>query len=150
MTDKTMTDDRLRELIEAYGADTSNFPFEERAAAEARLFEAPEKFLLLLTEARELDDGLRSLPDAFVPGPLRDRLITYAKARPGRRGWRWNGWLLPDWAPVGALASVVIGVLAGLAIGAPTDYLSEDEAAEAYVYAALGYTSLDLLEDAQE
>ena len=150
MTNKVMTDDRLRELIATYGADPLNYPENEREAAEARLFEAPDLFLALLAEARLVDDALREVPDADVSRSLRNTLIDSGPAAPRMRGWSWRGFQFPVWAPAGAFASIALGLLVGLNIGTQSEYLDEDEEAEAYVYAALGYGFLEILEDAEE
>ena len=48
-----MTEDRLIELIEAWGADPAGFPEAERAAARALLAANPARFAAALEEAKQ-------------------------------------------------------------------------------------------------
>jgi hypothetical protein len=53
---------------------------------------------------------------------------------------------LPVWIPAGALASLTVGVFAGMSVAQPIT--TQDEQAEAAVYAALGFDTYTLvLED---
>ena len=58
-----MTEDRLIELIEAWGADPSAFPEAERAAARAMLAAQPARFAAAIAEARALDAALAAFQD---------------------------------------------------------------------------------------
>ena len=65
-----MTEDRLIELIESWGADPSAFPQAERGAARALLAAHPERFATAIAEARALDAALAQMPDVFPPPAL--------------------------------------------------------------------------------
>lgn len=132
-----MTENRLLELIAAYGADVSAFPEAEQPAARAMLKDKPALFADALRDAEALDLMLTDLPAVDTPASLRAALIDSApKARPGPRASRWR---LPVWLPAGAFASLAVGLFAGMSVAQPIS--SQDEQAEALVYAALGYDS---------
>ena len=144
MSGQMITDDRVLALIETYGADPDMFPEAERAAARASLRDHPERFAGALEAACEVDTLLSGLPDIVTPEPLRAALIASApKAAAARRA----GWKLPVWIPAGALASLTVGVFAGLSVAQPVS--TQDEQAEEAVYAALGFDTytLDLEEE---
>lgn len=116
-----MTRDRLRTLIEAYGADRRRWPVEERDAAETLLKDDPAA-RALIAEAAALDALLAH--DLAPPTWTRDaaKLAAYAASQfqPRRRRtngpassgtiWRLNlGW--PNFAGLAAAA------IAGLVIG---------------------------------
>ena len=117
-----MDTERIRELLDAYGADERRWPAEDRAA-HGRI--ATEE-AAWLAEARALDDALASYEvppldlaqrvlDA-LPVPLLDRVLTWLVPHEARHLWR------------PALAAALPMVL-GIAIGiAGPDGMSEYEA----------------------
>ena len=143
MSGQLISDDRILALIETYGADPHMFPEEERAAARARMKAHPEHFSVAIAAAREIDALLGEVPDVVTSESLHDALIASApKAAPARK----SGWKLPVWIPAGALASLTVGVFAGMSVAQPIT--TQDEQAEAAVYAALGFDTYTLvLED---
>lgn len=139
MSGQMITDERVLALIEAYGADPDMFPEAERAAAKSRMAEHPGRFADAVAAARDLDGILAGLPDITTPASLRDALISSApKTKPARA----SRWKLPVWIPAGALASLTVGLFAGMSVAQPIT--TQDEQAEAAVYAALGFDTYTL------
>lgn len=114
-----MTPERVREIIEAYGADPGRWPDRERDAALAML-RRDGSLAALQREARQLD----GLLDDVAPPPLRldaadlaRRVAESAQERPAGRGtgepaiawWQWFGW--PK------LAGLAVAALIGFSIG---------------------------------
>jgi hypothetical protein len=109
-----MTMDRLKSLLDAYGASPARWPAEERAAAEA-MIASSEAARAAFAEASRLD----SLLDSAAPPPPVDRLAwrlrgigpkaepAVASLRP-RRGWMGS---------LARAAAVVLAVAGGVAIG---------------------------------
>lgn len=109
----TMTTERFRELIEAYGADPRRWPEAERAeAAEAARAPAAQA---LLAEARALDGLLAEAPAIQASAALRDRVL--AAAPTPRR--RLMGRLTPlAWlSGFGWAAAAAAGLVFGVALG---------------------------------
>lgn len=139
MSGQMITDERVLALIEAYGADPDMFPEAERAAAKSRMAEHPGRFADAVAAARDLDGILAGMPDITTPASLRDALISSApKPKPARA----SRWKLPVWIPAGALASLTVGLFAGMSVAQPIT--TQDEQAEAAVYAALGFDTYTL------
>ena len=139
MSGQTMTDDRLLALIEAYGADPDLFPERERDAARAHLAANPGRFAAALEAAHRMDELFGGLPDIVTPDPLRSALIASA---PKPAAAKRPAWKLPAWIPAGALASLAVGVFAGFSMAQPVT--TQDESAEALVYASLGFDTYAL------
>jgi len=137
MSGQMITDERVLALIEAYGADPDMFPEAERAAAKSRMAEHPGRFADAVAAARDLDGILAGMPDITTPASLRDALISSAP-KPARA----SRWKLPVWIPAGALASLTVGLFAGMSVAQPIT--TQDEQAEAAVYAALGFDTYTL------
>lgn len=146
---KTMSDDRVLELIEAYGADPDLWPEDERAAARARLDASPDLFADALASAREIDAMICEADMALPSDALMERLLAdIPQAVPAGANWleRVRGLIAPPgqiWPIGAALASLVLGAMIGLNVSAPvTATLDEDEA---IVYAALGLADYDMV-----
>lgn len=144
-----MTDARLLDLIDAYGAEPMCWPEDERRAAEAWLRSNPSRFAAALEAARRLDLAFEAEILPQVPGGLAARILADAPSAPRRK----TGWLsgiapalMPNglrWPAGAALASLMMGLVAGYATApaaAENDFQTE---AENVVYAALGYDSFE-------
>lgn len=109
----TMSTERFRDLIEAYGADPRRWPEAERVEA-AKAARAPEA-QALLAEARALDDLLAQAPAIQAPAALRERVL--AGAPRARR--RLMGRLTPlAWlSGFGWAAAAAAGLVFGVALG---------------------------------
>ena len=150
MSADKITEMRLLELIAAYGGDVHAFPEAERAAARAMLAAQPERFAAAMADASATDDLLAGLPAIETPDALRAALIASAP-RPRRQARRASGWRLPVWIPAGALASLAVGLFAGLSVAEPA--VTQDDQAETLVYASLGlddYTFGDYEDEATQ
>lgn len=116
-----MTEDRVRDLLAAYGADAERWPEAEREPAR-RLVESDPGLASEIAEAAALDTLLDAMP---VPAPspaLRVRL----KAIPDRAPARWADRLAalwpfgPPWRPAaGLVAAALVGVLVGFTTPQP-------------------------------
>lgn len=131
MTTDTMTLDRLRAIVEAYGADPARWPAAERAAGEALLAGSPSA-RTMVAEAARIDAALDSVP-ALSPTPAIRSAILAAAPRPAalsfvarlREGWRELFGELGGWQPAGVLAAaLVLGIVSG-------GLMSEDVSLEA-------------------
>ena len=153
MTKENMTDDRLFVLIEAYGAEPGAWPEDERAAAERLLASDPSRFASALEDARALDLVIEQ--DAMIepPAGLAERLLADAPTAPKQRGGILQSLadiIMPNgvrWPAGAALASLVMGLLAGYttAAAAPADTYQTE--AEEVVYSALGYDAFEAYMD---
>jgi hypothetical protein len=144
-----MTDERLLELIETWGADPAAFPEAERVAATARLHEAPERFADAVAAARALDAALADLPDILPSPALAASLIASA---PKQRAAK-SVFGLPrfsPWAPAGGAAALAAGLFMGLFIAPVANATSETDEVEALLEQALGYDPAALTEEAGE
>lgn len=149
-----MNDDRILELIAAYGADPDAFPEAERADAARRMAEAPAVFANALEEARLLDGLLGQMPDVAVSPALRDALVSSApktKPAPVRNGGGLRRFL-PGWLPAGAVASLAMGLLIGVNVSMPATVAtaSTDDEADAVMYAALGFGDYSLMDESTQ
>ena len=153
MTRQDMTDDRLFELIEAYGAEPGAWPEDERAAAERLLAFDPARFSLALKEARALDLAIEQDVMIEPPAGLSERLLANAPTATKQRGGILQslaGIIMPNgvrWPAGAALASLVMGLFAGYttAAAAPADTYQTE--AEDVVYSALGYDEFEAYMD---
>lgn len=124
---------RVRELIEAYGADAARWPEAERDAARALARATPE-LANALAEAERLDDVLRRSPAPWPSAELRDRVIAAAAAsgltpKRVRTGFRRLAWILgAGWA-----TAAVAGSIAGVGL---TSHFTADARADAVLYQA--------------
>ena len=124
-----MTPDRVRELIDAYGALEHRWPAGERARAAA-LVAGAVSLLAYQQEAASLDQLLDQAPQSDIPDYLVDSILANAarrRARTSTADVRHHGFIakvrgvfdqiLPDvplWQPaVGFAASLAMGVWVG-------------------------------------
>jgi len=148
-----MPDDRILELIGAYGADPAAFPEAERDAAAHRIAEAPGLFAKALEDARRLDQFLDLVPEVQVSASLRDSLLASApRPRKTRRAENGLRRFLPGWLPAGAVASLVMGIMIGVNVSLPASVVSAQTTDEADVvmYAALGFGDYELMSETVE
>ena len=128
-----MTVERLKSLIEAYGADKRRWPEHERDAAEAASQNRAEIDALLF-EADQIDAALHASPHPVVSTALRDRVIASALAAglsPQKARVVWDRLML--WFGAGWAAAACAGVLAGAVL---TVHLTADDQADAILYQA--------------
>jgi len=110
-----MTTERVRTLIDAYGADPERWPADERDAAR-RLVETDPVLSAELADAASFDALLDALP---APAP-RPALRVALNAIPDRARLRWSDRLATLWpfgAPWGPAAGLVAAALFGVVIG---------------------------------
>lgn len=155
MNKSVLSDERIFDLIGAYGADPSAFPEAEQAAAARRIAAAPGLFAAALEEARRLDSLLEMVPEVDVPASLRDSLLASApKQKKVSRFEGGFGRFLPSWLPAGAVASLVMGVLIGVNVSLPASVASAEtnttDEADAVMYAALGFGDYELMSETTE
>jgi len=113
----TMTEDRLREIIAAYGPDPARWPEDERAPAADLLARSPDVFEAEIREAEAVDQALAALPLPDLPVGLIDRVL--ANAPEGSDQSALSGRIAPAWDAFRAwLTGAALATLsAGLAIG---------------------------------
>ena len=137
----SMTDARLIELIETWGADPASWPEADKAAGKMLLAAHPERFSETIAQARQLDLMLGALPEPEMPAALAQAIMN-AAPRPKRAGgglYRWFDLKTP-WAPASGLAAAAVGLLMGLTI-APAASADDEVTAEVQelVVSALGF-----------
>jgi hypothetical protein len=133
-----MTEDRLIELIEAWGADPSAFPEVERAAARAMLAAQPARFAAVIAEVRALDAALARLPEILPSAALTEALIASApRARPATGGFRVPKFF--PWAPASGLAALAAGLFMGVMVAPAASASSDTSEVESVLEHALGY-----------
>lgn len=130
---KPMTLTRLRELVDAYGADPQRWPASERGPAE-QLIRQDAEAARALAEAEPLDAWLNTYEVLEPPARLRARVLevpVLAERKRKRFGWRF-GWAVA--------LSCVIGVISGAwsAPEASADDDEWDELAQVSFYPGLG------------
>jgi hypothetical protein len=121
MTSRSMSPERLRALLEAYGANFERWPEDEVEAART-LLELSEPLRALVREQAELDRYLSELDLSALPPELERRLLAIPERSPrARPSWPFSSL----WAPaVGWAAAAVLGLLLGV-------LSAEEEAREA-------------------
>lgn len=123
---------RLKEIIEAYGAEPARWPADERAPAQALLRRSAEA-RGLQDDARRLDRALDLMPGISASPGLAGRILG---ATPASRG-AWALWRIVwpferPWRPVAAWASAAaFGLLLGM-VTPPAGLLAEDGTEVAY------------------
>ena len=138
---ETMTLERLRALIAAYGGNPARWPLTERPAAEGLLARSPEA-RAALAEAEPLDTLLDAVP-ALSPSPaLRAAVLADmpGSVRSGRMGW-WHSLRslvsefggLPAVRPLLA-ASLLLGLFAGGYFGTESEADSGTDLVQLAVY----------------
>lgn len=147
MTEDRLAEERLKTLIDCYGAEPRRWPEAERAAAER--LAASTAGQALLAQARALDSALDAAPRLAPSRAQIDRAVGAAltqglNPRTIRR-WGWGGlaWL----AGAGWAAAACAGVVAGVGLN---DRLTADLRADAVLYQAslLAVDDAELLETA--
>ena len=127
MTD--VTPDRVRALLEAYGADPQRWPADEREEARRLIAADP----LLAAEIAAFDTLLDALP-APLPNPA---LRVALKAIPERARFDWADRLFALWpfgAPWRPAAGLVAAALVGVVVGIATPDPSSADAGSQYAY----------------
>ncbi|MEM1198845.1 MAG: hypothetical protein AAGI06_05985 [Pseudomonadota bacterium] len=119
--------DRLKDVLDAYGAKPDNWPQDEREQLQAIASAHGAEVAAWLEEARQMDAVLNLVPDAQVPDGAVERMLAKVAVPPrapvvdfqaarARRSMprRWID--LRQAVPVGIAmaASLMVGVLAGL------------------------------------
>jgi len=111
-----MTVDRLRELLDAYGASPTRWPEAERASAQKLVAES--------AAARELQreaDALDRLLDALPAGDASPALVSRVLGgAPGRRARRATRWVAAAALPLAAAAALGFWLLARQKPASPT------------------------------
>ncbi len=133
-----MTEDRLIELIEAWGADPSAFPETERAAAKVLLTARPERFAHALAQARALDAAFARMPDVLPSPALTEVLIASAPEQKAAA----SGFRLPKfapWAPASGFAALAAGLFMGVMMAPVASASSYTDEVESVLEHALGY-----------
>jgi hypothetical protein len=122
MVNRIMDWTRFKALIDAYGADLTRWPVDERALAEAFRAQHPEEAHAALRAGAALDRLLDQAEPARVPADLADRIMARfprrtatVAASPRVSFWRawaedlWPG--APAWRPALAFAaSMALGI----------------------------------------
>ena len=133
MSTEKMTLERLRAVIEAYGASAPRWPETERAAAAALLAESAEA-RALLAAATPLDELLDAVPAIRPTAAMRAAILAAAPRGRPRRGEGWRGGLIGElggWRLAGAVlaASLVLGIVSGgwLSLGQTTTETSSPD-----------------------
>jgi len=111
---------RLEVLLDAYGADRTRWPEDERAGAWA-FIESADQARALYEEARALD-GLLAQATTFEPSPeLKAAILTEATAPRGQGSWIAGLWPFgAAWKPASALAAaIMLGIIAGVVLPSP-------------------------------
>ena len=82
-----MTEDRIKQLADAYGADPRRWPAADREAAQRRGLTLSDP---ILAEARTIDWLLANAPTPVASHALTQRIIDMAPiARSAGRAWSW-------------------------------------------------------------
>lgn len=145
------SEDRVFELIAAYGAEPGAWPEEEREAAKATLAAFPERFADALAEAKALDLALfnETLPEP--DSDLANRILAAAPQAPRASGsiaslfkWRLPG---RQWPAGATLASLMIGLVSGYAYAGNVTSADFETADEFYAgfFEQADATSIDWL-----
>lgn len=134
-----VTEARLLEILDSWGADPAAWPAGERAGALALLQARPDLFGQALAEALALDELLAALPLPMPSDALTASILSGAV--PGRppRAARWAspvqaGRLRPVAGLVAAAAGLVMGLMAAPATGG-----TQPDELETLVVAVLGF-----------
>lgn len=144
-----MTDDRLLELIEAWGADVNAFPEGERAAAKALLAAHPARFASALAEARLLDAAFSQMPEILPSPALTEALVASAPKPSQAPGGRRLPRFLP-WAPAGGFAALATGLFMGFLVAPAASAASPTDEAASVLEHALGFDPAAFTEELGE
>ncbi len=118
---------RLKDVLDAYGANPDNWPEDEREQLEAIASDHETEVTAWVEEARQLDAVLNLVPEANVPDGAVDRMLAKVTKPPSapvvdlqaarsKHARPRGGFDLRQAVPVGIAmaASLMVGVLAGL------------------------------------
>lgn len=108
-----MTQDRFEYLLDAYGANWSRWPADERDAAKVAVAADP-RLMKLWSDADALDDMIR-LPNLVPSAQLREQIIASA-AKAGLHTRRVRRALLALWSGAGFAATAAAGATLGIVI----------------------------------
>ncbi|MFN7163707.1 MAG: hypothetical protein ACK4P2_02710 [Hyphomonas sp.] len=133
-----MTEDRLIELIEAWGADPSAFPEADRAGAKALLAAQPERFAQALADARALDAAFARMPD-IRPSPALTEALVASAPKPKSRAGRLRLSKIEPWAPAGGFAALAAGLFMGVMVAPAASAASDTDEVEIVLEHALGF-----------
>lgn len=118
MKDPIISTERVLQLIAVYGANSSNWPDDERMPAEQLIQANPLAFAAALEAAKSLDLVFSKVPVPDVPEALADTIVSSAPTKIFRTSR--NSWLQAVF-PKG-LRFPASAVIASLCIGAATSY----------------------------
>jgi anti-sigma factor RsiW len=146
----TMTEERLRALVDAYGGDPQRWPPGEREAALGVL-QSSSQARAAVAQARELDAKLGEASAVPVPAALTNRLLADFEQTSRRRTLRsfavsladavWPG--APLWQPAAAFGlALAIGI--GVAMLAPLDLRPTDDVSGAFALDTLPNNGQDI------
>ena len=118
---QNMTEERLRRIFDAYGANPDRWPVTERRQA-LKFLETRPDLQADLRRAAELDALLDTAPLPRPSGELLADILTSSDPSPWRR-WASALWPFgPVWQPaVGLALAALLGVALGLATATPVD-----------------------------
>ncbi len=133
-----MTEDRLIELIEAWGADPSGFPESERAGARALLAARPERFAAAIASAQALDAVLARVPEVLPSAALTEALVASAPKAAAPRGRAGFSRFAP-WAPASGFAALAAGLFMGVMVAPVASASSDTTEVETVLEHALGF-----------
>ncbi|MEQ8442891.1 MAG: hypothetical protein RIM33_15350 [Alphaproteobacteria bacterium] len=115
-----VTEDRLIEILDAYGADPLAWPERERYDAQRLAADPSPRLAAALDDAAALDQLLSRASVPEMSDAAIARLVADAKpgqfAKVGRLFSQLSGWTGPIWQPAGALAcALFLGIGVGVA-----------------------------------
>lgn len=120
-----MTDERLIEILAAYGATSRNWPVDERFEAEALLNDHPDRFADALTEAQLMDTQLGALPAVDLPNGLIESILEAAPIEESRSQtvpFGFSRKRIQLWASGFATACLALGLALGYSIPAENGF----------------------------
>jgi anti-sigma factor RsiW len=113
--------DRLAELLDIHGGNTTRWPKDERAAFET-LIKQDARARTMVEQAAGLDDLLAASPAPPVPAGAVERLLARAnapaKAGSGQAWRRFAGWLAPFQGALMPGSLLAASLMLGIALGA--------------------------------
>lgn len=144
-----MTEDRLIELIEAWGADPAGFPESERAGARALLAARPERFAAALAAAHALDAALARMPEILPSAALTEALVASAPKPAVSRG-RAVFPRFASWAPASGFAALAAGLFMGVMVAPAASAANDTAVVETVLEHALGFDPAAFTEELGE
>lgn len=148
-----MKDDRIIQLIEAYGTDPEAWPASERDAGAAALVTPSADVQAAIAAYAPLDTLFTDMAPIEAPDHLIGAILDTAPGRPAERHAQgdWLSTFLPK-RLAGQLTAAAASLVLGLGIGLGTATAeTEDLGSDAAIYSALGVSTPSLLfEEASE